>query len=613
VAEPAVRWTEEQSQRWLTWLAQTLRKQSRTIFQLEELQPTWLPDPGAYYLQADIVLGGAIGALVAPVAIAIPSYFGPERAAADVSTAITTTVAGAVLGALLSGRSETVVERVHRAGPVPGDFDTGTHPIPAPSEPAPPPRTQRDPTPPERPAKDKGSSWIPGCLALQFIPLVVGAILIALNWLMSLAFANSVGLRNALGVLLVLIATILFRTVEARRLRATGRFIRPAEALGWSMRGALAGWAKALALGLPTAFVAARLLDGWLGNRPEAAIQLRGRGFSYEGPYDMGAHFLGFSEQGIALLLFLWGTIACAGLMLGGLRSRVVDLKVKPNQGLRLSLRNALFCLWAIGLPAGVLLGAGMLLIRPAAARLPFLAIPPTFPLEVLVARLTPTVGALQRDLEARVDAMPRMDSTVRRDSLMAWRQRGTLPLTAMMGAPTARNALRDTTGISRGIARQLLLDRNAFVFPRQRRVDRFVSMVGELSFVAGSDEAVARLFAPVPSVAPSSALDVRRDGGLALSLGLSLGIAIGGLAAMLNGGMAVVRHYLLRWRLARMRVAPLDYTAFLDHACDRLGFLEHVGGGYMFIHRMVLEHFAELAKPAPRARRHRASIGDDA
>jgi hypothetical protein len=35
------------------------------------------------------------------------------------------------------------------------------------------------------------------------------------------------------------------------------------------------------------------------------------------------------------------------------------------------------------------------------------------------------------------------------------------------------------------------------------------------------------------------------------------------------------------------------DYVRFLDHAAKRI-LLRKVGGGYMFIHRMLLEWFAE-------------------
>jgi len=39
---------------------------------------------------------------------------------------------------------------------------------------------------------------------------------------------------------------------------------------------------------------------------------------------------------------------------------------------------------------------------------------------------------------------------------------------------------------------------------------------------------------------------------------------------------------------------APLDYVQFLDSAVDRL-FLRKVGGGYIFVHRILMEYFASL------------------
>ncbi|MDJ0904037.1 MAG: hypothetical protein QNJ55_35140 [Xenococcus sp. MO_188.B8] len=35
------------------------------------------------------------------------------------------------------------------------------------------------------------------------------------------------------------------------------------------------------------------------------------------------------------------------------------------------------------------------------------------------------------------------------------------------------------------------------------------------------------------------------------------------------------------------------NYARFLDYASDRI-FLQKVGGGYIFIHRLLLEHFAQ-------------------
>ncbi len=61
----------------------------------------------------------------------------------------------------------------------------------------------------------------------------------------------------------------------------------------------------------------------------------------------------------------------------------------------------------------------------------------------------------------------------------------------------------------------------------------------------------------------------------------------------MLFGAWAVIQHYLLRLLLALERRTPMQYARFLDYAA-RLILLRKVGGGYQFIHRLLLEHFAE-------------------
>jgi len=64
----------------------------------------------------------------------------------------------------------------------------------------------------------------------------------------------------------------------------------------------------------------------------------------------------------------------------------------------------------------------------------------------------------------------------------------------------------------------------------------------------------------------------------------------------MVAGGLFAIRHYVLRLALGVHRLAPLDQVRFLDYAVERL-FLRKVGGGYIFIHRVVMEYFASLAK----------------
>jgi len=65
-------------------------------------------------------------------------------------------------------------------------------------------------------------------------------------------------------------------------------------------------------------------------------------------------------------------------------------------------------------------------------------------------------------------------------------------------------------------------------------------------------------------------------------------------LAAVIGGGKAVLQHVLMRNMLYRRELMPWNYAKFLRYCCDRL-FLQKVGGGYIFIHRLLLEHFASL------------------
>ncbi|NEQ34270.1 MAG: NACHT domain-containing protein [Leptolyngbya sp. SIO4C5] len=75
--------------------------------------------------------------------------------------------------------------------------------------------------------------------------------------------------------------------------------------------------------------------------------------------------------------------------------------------------------------------------------------------------------------------------------------------------------------------------------------------------------------------------------------IGLAGGI-LGGFIG--GGGPACVKHLMLRLILWRNRCIPWNYARFLDYASDRL-FLQKVGGGYIFIHRMLLEHFAQMKR----------------
>ena len=68
---------------------------------------------------------------------------------------------------------------------------------------------------------------------------------------------------------------------------------------------------------------------------------------------------------------------------------------------------------------------------------------------------------------------------------------------------------------------------------------------------------------------------------------GLSFGLIAG-------GGEACIKHFILRVILYYSGSIPWNYTRFLDYATERI-FLQKVGGGYIFVHRLLLEHFAQM------------------
>ena len=65
-------------------------------------------------------------------------------------------------------------------------------------------------------------------------------------------------------------------------------------------------------------------------------------------------------------------------------------------------------------------------------------------------------------------------------------------------------------------------------------------------------------------------------------------------ITALKSGWLACWRHYLLRWLLWFDGSVPWDYAQFLDYAVERL-LLRKVGGGYIFIHRLLLDYLASL------------------
>jgi hypothetical protein len=93
-----------------------------------------------------------------------------------------------------------------------------------------------------------------------------------------------------------------------------------------------------------------------------------------------------------------------------------------------------------------------------------------------------------------------------------------------------------------------------------------------------------------------------RLTGGLSKGVILSLsgGLTTGLIVGLNRGGSAVIKHYALRLILWRKGYTPFRFIKLLDH-CAKLILLKKVGGGYIFIHGMLLDYFAELECSAAR------------
>jgi hypothetical protein len=77
---------------------------------------------------------------------------------------------------------------------------------------------------------------------------------------------------------------------------------------------------------------------------------------------------------------------------------------------------------------------------------------------------------------------------------------------------------------------------------------------------------------------------------GTAIDITLLVAVCI----ALGYGGADAMQHYVLRLFLWRAHYMPANYARFLDYASDLI-FLRKVGGGYIFIHRILQEHLADI------------------
>lgn len=120
------------------------------------------------------------------------------------------------------------------------------------------------------------------------------------------------------------------------------------------------------------------------------------------------------------------------------------------------------------------------------------------------------------------------------------------------------------------------------------------------LIFGLGFNLAAAIIFGVLFALALGTAANLATKFAFGITSGVTFGL-VGGLTfglalALLRGGKSVIEHVVLRMLLNRGDEIPANYSQFLDYTAQ-LNILRRVGGGYIFVHRYLLDYFASLRK----------------
>jgi hypothetical protein len=178
-----------------------------------------------------------------------------------------------------------------------------------------------------------------------------------------------------------------------------------------------------------------------------------------------------------------------------------------------------------------------------------------------------------------------------------------TLLVAGRLGLPDIFNATRAVavgcvsgliTGLIYGVSRGQLKT-HASSKPNQG-IWRSLYNGGRVLLVAGLIVWVVYDLLVLTQASPQEIIDFTSQ---QLLTGVIAGISSGFFFGLLNGGIACIHHVLLHVFLWRARVLPWNYARFLDYTAERI-LLSKVGGGYIFVHRLLLEYFASLVTPFP-------------
>ncbi|MFI6261385.1 NACHT domain-containing protein [Micromonospora sp. NPDC051006] len=102
-----------------------------------------------------------------------------------------------------------------------------------------------------------------------------------------------------------------------------------------------------------------------------------------------------------------------------------------------------------------------------------------------------------------------------------------------------------------------------------------------------------ALVVGPLTGCAAALAVATRATPADATRYGLLVGLTCAAMPLLLVAAAPITEQWLVRRRLARLDLLPRPLMPFLDYAVQCL-FLRDVGGGFIFVHRELLEYFAD-------------------
>lgn len=93
-----------------------------------------------------------------------------------------------------------------------------------------------------------------------------------------------------------------------------------------------------------------------------------------------------------------------------------------------------------------------------------------------------------------------------------------------------------------------------------------------------------------ITTFSDSNYMDTMIDG---ISVSLLFGLPLALIVALFYGGASSIQHLILRFQLSRSGILPWNTISFLNFT-TRCVFMQQIGGGYIYIHRLFLEYFAQ-------------------